>query len=337
MIFRIRDFILKGKITKYISWKGNSNPKVKVIKYFWLLWLKFLFSKAGEPSIIHYHTSYWKYRALLSLLSKLRSNSKTILTVHSMREEKEDLAFNTKFYLRYAAKNAPHFLVTNQGIKDKLINWGANKNKITVISPFIPPVENESTNDSLPEDVRNFLENKFPIISANESQFTFYNNQDAYGFDLSIELSKKLKKEYPNFGFVFMLPGINNEKYFKSLNDKLDEYGLRENFMFFVKPMEFYPLLKRSDIFLRPTNTDGDAISIREALHLGIPSVASDCVPRPDSTILFKNRDAEDLNTVLLKLVGNLDQTQKELQQRKSNSALDEIISIYKSLLNLTN
>lgn len=331
----MRDFILKGKIKRYVSVKENSEQQVKVIKYFWLLWLKFLFSNAGEPTIIHYHTSYWKYRALLSLLSKLRPISKTILTVHSMREEKEDLAFNTKFYLRYAAKNAPHFLVTNKDIRNKLINWGANKNKITVISPFIPPVENESANDSLSQDVRDFLENKFPIITANASQFTFHNNEDAYGFDLSIELCKKLKKVHPNFGFVFMLPGINNEKYFKSLNDKLDEYGLRKNFMFFVKPVEFYPLLKMSDIFLRPTNTDGDAISIREALHLGIPSVASDCVARPNSTLLFKNRDTEDLNAVMLKLIGNLDQAKKELQQRKSKSALDEIISIYKGLLNL--
>lgn len=54
-------------------------------------------------------------------------------------------------------------------------------------------------------------------------------------------------------------------------------------------------LMKQCDLVLRPTNTDGDALTIREALYFGVPVIASDAVRRPTGTILFRNRDAKDL------------------------------------------
>ena len=50
---------------------------------------------------------------------------------------------------------------------------------------------------------------------------------------------------------------------------------------FHVKEGPFIPVLRLTDVLLKPTNTDGDAISVREALYLGVPVVASDVVERP--------------------------------------------------------
>ena len=54
-------------------------------------------------------------------------------------------------------------------------------------------------------------------------------------------------------------------------------------------------VIARSDIFVRPTFSDGDAISVREAIELGTPVVASDVVSRPAGTVCFKTGDASDL------------------------------------------
>jgi glycosyltransferase involved in cell wall biosynthesis len=54
-------------------------------------------------------------------------------------------------------------------------------------------------------------------------------------------------------------------------------------------------LLTCVDAFVRPTTADGDAISVREALTLGIPCVASDVSLRPRGTHLFKTGDAAAL------------------------------------------
>src|SRR6185436_20225577 len=40
-------------------------------------------------------------------------------------------------------------------------------------------------------------------------------------------------------------------------------------------------VIAKSDAFVRPTTVDGDAISVREALALGVPTVASDAAHRP--------------------------------------------------------
>jgi glycosyltransferase involved in cell wall biosynthesis len=55
-------------------------------------------------------------------------------------------------------------------------------------------------------------------------------------------------------------------------------------------------MISASDVFVRPTFTDGDSISVREALSLGIPVIASDCVERPDGVVLFKTGNAGDLS-----------------------------------------
>jgi glycosyltransferase involved in cell wall biosynthesis len=46
-----------------------------------------------------------------------------------------------------------------------------------------------------------------------------------------------------------------------------------------------------ADCFVRPTLADGDAVSVREALALGVRTVASDAAPRPDRAVLFRAGD----------------------------------------------
>jgi hypothetical protein len=54
-------------------------------------------------------------------------------------------------------------------------------------------------------------------------------------------------------------------------------------------------LIARCDAFIRPTTHDGDAISVREALALGVPCVASDVCARPHGAYTFRAGDAMDL------------------------------------------
>jgi hypothetical protein len=54
-------------------------------------------------------------------------------------------------------------------------------------------------------------------------------------------------------------------------------------------------ILETSDLFLRATNTDGDATSLREALALDVPVAASDASPRPEGVVLFRKRDTRDM------------------------------------------
>jgi glycogen(starch) synthase len=54
-------------------------------------------------------------------------------------------------------------------------------------------------------------------------------------------------------------------------------------------------LMARSDVFVRPTFRDGDSVSVREAVSMGIPVVASNVGTRPPETLLFEPGDSQAL------------------------------------------
>ncbi len=58
---------------------------------------------------------------------------------------------------------------------------------------------------------------------------------------------------------------------------------------------EVYSVLQQGDIFLRTTRFDGDAISVREALSLNVPVIASATDFRPSGVWKYREGDAEDL------------------------------------------
>ena len=53
-------------------------------------------------------------------------------------------------------------------------------------------------------------------------------------------------------------------------------------------------MLKISDVFIRNTSTDGDSLSLREAINLNINCYATDVVDRPVGTIIYSSLN--DLN-----------------------------------------
>ena len=93
---------------------------------------------------------------------------------------------------------------------------------------------------------------------------------------------------------------------------KLDEYlqlirelRLEDHVLLTCASLSFVKLINDADIVLRPTCTDGDALTIREALYLNKPVVASDVVTRPEGAITFKNRDMFDLCAKVTNLLNN--------------------------------
>jgi glycosyltransferase involved in cell wall biosynthesis len=54
-------------------------------------------------------------------------------------------------------------------------------------------------------------------------------------------------------------------------------------------------VMARSAVFIRPTFRDGDSISVREAVALGLPVVASNVGTRPESVLLFEAGDRDGL------------------------------------------
>jgi len=95
---------------------------------------------------------------------------------------------------------------------------------------------------------------------------------------------------------------------------------------------EAYPLWKASDIYLRPTSTDGDAVAIREALSLGTPVVASDIVSRPQGVNLYHHREQSGFFETVSAVLENRQEIRTSLRRLPSVDRFEDIARIYQTV-----
>lgn len=280
--------------------------------------------------IVHIHNSGLNMIKifLLSNLLKLNGN-KIVITYHSLRDDFENVNWFKKKTLKLCLIHVSHFIVVNSIIREKLINIGINSKKITVLAGFLPPAIIKKDIEDIPFEIWDFINNHHPIISSNAFRIEFYNNQDLYGIDMCIDLCTNLKKKYPQIGFIFCLPVIGDDEYYTKMKNKIRMNDIEKNFFFVTQPYQFYPILRASDLFVRPTNTDGDAISLRESLYYKIPSVASDVINRPKGTNVFQNRNPQDFTLKVETILENYERYKKEFENLEIENNFDIIKGIY--------
>ncbi len=310
-----------------ISKENKGNVKNVILFNNWLsLFWKLLLTK--KKTIIHLHGGTSRTQILVSLLSLF--GKKTILTFHNIRFEDTYMKSKklTRFVLKKSLKSYSNIIVVSQRTKDFLESIKFDHDFIKVISTYLPPIIKEDEIREIPREVWEFIDCHNPIVSANASNLNFYDGQDLYGLDMCIDLTANLKNSYPKVGLVFALPQFRNREYFEKMENRIINKGIENNFIFQLNPCQFYPILMKSDVFVRPTNTDGDAISIREALHFNIPTVASNVVSRPSSVIVFNNRSIEDFTSKVLSAIKNPTRY-KNNQTYNLESNANRIIDIY--------
>lgn len=114
-----------------------------------------------------------------------------------------------------------------------------------------------------------------------------------YGRMVMFRALRMLAEDLPQVGLAVFGPGTRTPEFARDAREThvapyLEDLGELDH-------EEVLGLLSRCDAFIRPTTHDGDAISVREALALGVPCVASDVCARPEGTYLFRAGHAQDL------------------------------------------
>lgn len=177
---------------------------------------------------------------------------------------------------------------------------------------FLPPDSStEAVIDALyPPALSLFLKTYTPVILANASKMVlFYGvgvqsqhaGKELYGFDLCLSALDTLLTIYPKMGLILALSGAGDDVCFKNLLKTIEK---KESvYLMYQCPGELWPLLKRVDLFVRPTLSDGASISVQEALYYGTPVVASDVCERPAGTVLFKTGDESDFVKKITKVL----------------------------------
>lgn len=289
-----------------------------------------LFSKSID--IIHCHGYEAMATIALSILSVLR-HRRVIITPHGfLFPISSAIPWIDKFSLWLAIKTKIHFILGDSAMEQSVHHWieyGADSHQLLTLSSFIAPVEQDEDADAIPAQIWDFARKHKPTISANGYKIVFYNGVDLYGIDMCVELCHMLKNSYSEIGIIFFLPDIGDFEYFNELNRRIKEKNIQDNFMFVNEKYQFYPILKISDIFIRPTCIDGASLSVPEALNYRVPAIASDVCSRADGTIIFRNRNLRDLADKVIDVWDNYAEYKERLEKIKIPEAFNEILGLY--------
>jgi glycosyltransferase involved in cell wall biosynthesis len=287
--------------------------------------LRLLFT--GPRSIVHFHAFHFENLSSRIIVSffLLYLVSLRHITVHSFHNErfleKIDAYYPKTFlgrlktrFMLFCFNRFTRIVVDNTVCQDLAGRIVRDKRRIAVIPEFIPPVSVPPLDH---EGVLAMRRAHKVILGSNAYRISFHKGQDLYGIDMLVELVHRLHTDHGvDAAMVFLLPNIGEPDYFGKINARIAELGIGDRFLFVTEPLEeACSLWKLTDVFIRATNTDGNSMSLMEAMALGVPSIASDCTVRPAGPVLFKTRDTDDLLEKTVEVVAQLDLHRQKLKE----------------------
>lgn len=260
--------------------------------------------------------------ALAFICSSLRS-AKKVLTFHSGGFASSPLGQAArKFSFRgFAARRFDKIIAVNAEIGDVFRRYGVAPERIKIISPNVLRQPDQSV--EIPAQLLNFVEKHSPLLISVGLLETHYD------LPLQIRAMESVLKEFPNAGLLLVGSGSEEE----NLRREIAAQSYAKNVLLAgdVSHKIVLHLIKLSDALLRTTIYDGDAISVREAIFLETPVIATDNKMRPERVRLIKIGDADDLTKAILEV---LKQEKKQKTNRADDwSNIDAVLRVYEELL----
>jgi glycosyltransferase involved in cell wall biosynthesis len=255
-----------------------------------------------DARVVHCHVGwYWSPALLMAAVA----GSRVVVTVHS--EDQMDSLARYPWYHRLAsrllfASPRARWIAVNAHIGEELVRRGARAENVAIAPAYLPTTDEAAGFSTLPDELRAFASGHHPLLTvygwrADAAE----DGTDVYGFDLAIEALTHLRAIRPWCGLVVLVPSGEPADRVSAMRREIEERGLGDSACLWSAPLaDPTPLWLATDVYLRPSRTDGDAVSVREVLALGGTVVASDCSCRPTGVRLFASGDAGALGDAVL-------------------------------------
>ena len=238
-----------------------------------------------KSEIVHINLSRPIIILGLVLLSRL-SLAKVIVTVHGNFGDKITMSKVSNFVFDIAVKFSTLVLVQNKKSKERASYLN---NSTILISSYLPATMDETNEEGLADVINKIVESKNIVVSTNAFDLTFdQNNNEIYGISKLIVWA--IKNDYL---LVVSDPSGNYYSWIKKNFPNL----LCPNVLFISFAHNFVAILNYVDFFIRNTTTDGDSVSIHEALATDTKVYATNCVSRPDNVFVYDDIDKVQLNS----------------------------------------
>ncbi len=318
-----------------ISPEPSDGPRsIHVARQGWRWFLKYLLT--GREPVVYVHTSRWDVWAAMWWLARVRGK-RVIIAVHtdSLRRLWPQRSRWQRRNVTAAFRAARALVTVNSHVRDFLDELAGLGERCSVIPAFVEPVCHPEDEAGIDPAVRTFCAAHDPVILANGAPIVYDDGRDLYGIDMTLDLVDELRQTWPNLGVVWYMLRFTgwSSAYEAQVRRAVRDRGLTDHWLFAEPSGEMYPVFNLVDLFVRPTCSDGDAVSIREALHFRVPTVASDAAPRPEGTLVFGSRDQQAYTNLVRQTLSDLPAAQARIASLPPLSALTDEIRLLKTVL----
>lgn len=245
-----------------------------------------------KPDIVHVHFggNLFARQAALFIVLAMRRHTKNIFTFHSggYPTSEQGLRASPMSLRGFALRRLDAVIGVNAALVDTFRRYGVRETKLHLIEPHAGGLDRATVlEEPLPDVIEQFVAKHSPFLLAVGLL------EPEYGLDVQLEAFREVRKQHPNAGLVLIGSG--------SLNDPLraiiDAHPERDHILLAgdVPRPKTLAAIARTDLLLRTTHYDGDALSVREALSLGTRVLATDTGMRPSGVELLKTLDAPSL------------------------------------------
>lgn len=239
--------------------------------------------------ILHLHFGGDLTRRLigLALYCSLLPGRKTVLTFHSGGYPGSPAGRTAApaTFRGFVLRRLDGLIGVNAEIAALFTKFGARQERIRTILPF--SVQPPDCSLPLPERLAAFLGAHSPAL------LTVGGLEPEYDLPRQIDLMGTILQRYPRAGLLIVGSGSLEESLrahiaAKPYRDHVVLYGDMPHALTLRATLE-------CDLLLRTTLYDGDSISVREALYIGTPVIATDNGMRPEGVFLIPPSDSARL------------------------------------------
>ena len=282
---------------------------------------------SSKKTIVHCQTSSWGLLIVVFSLLVSFSKVKLVYSIHSEYWVEDNLSVGKwkACVLKYCLRRVSLLIADNERIARDMHPYVG---KIEVIVPFLPPLGQLGD-----EDLATYLQ--LPAFDAPTLVFNAYklvyrtDGADVYGLDVLLKAYCKL--DFP-LVLILLIPQLSSgekENIYTMLDDIRYDSNYQRVHIISDTDLDGWKVIAKASLFVRPTITDGDALSVREALYFGVPAIVSDCTVRPKGSHLFRTGDVESLCGTI---VANIDGGEKVISNTSIENPTAAFFSSYNNL-----
>jgi glycosyltransferase involved in cell wall biosynthesis len=303
-------------------------------------WNYYRLPREFSARVVHYHHSHWAHLIGFALGPR-DEGARYIATLHGSTIEHQLTAPLIGRLTRWALRRFDVIVAVNPTIR-RAVERNIDNITLETIPAFIPAQIDERF--EYPHEIQTFLESGRTIVVPAYGIMFLRDGRELYGLDVIVAAFTELAVEQSDLRlalFVAKRPEDGEgRRHLATLEGALQEAGIRERTLV-VYGLPFTPALRHAEVVVRPSRTDGDALSIREALHAGVPVVASDAVARPEGVLTFPSEDIHALRATLTDALDRPTGSAGKIAsahdpQQPSDDFAVRLISIYRDQLDRT-